>query len=583
MARAKVGTLNVVVTAGTSGLTRGLRRSETSIERFTRRAQESSRFISGGFRKGINSAVTGLATFSAASAASVVGAGIAIKKGADNIDDLQKSSKRLLGNDGATGALAGLHQAASDAGVATASLDKGVERLLDTISKGNRGDAAAIKALKNIGMDAKELARLKPEERIMAVVEAMGKVSDAGDQLSYARELFGKAGGELINLFDAGRDAIESSLRSMELFGQAISGIDAEKVATANDEIALLGQAWKGVTMQLAVQFAPIVSDISQRLLGLIHDAGGVGQAVDTAFDSGVSSMGRMLDTIESLELKMLRFQSVVVKTASVIADIAELAEFANPATSPLIHFRKRWKGDSTEERINSIAPEKREEFRKRLKESGGFANEDVDIQAGLKGENDDIQKRIAEVEERRRRRGTLGERFKAYEHQAQIKGQQNAAAKLGEVEEKRLKIEESITEELKKQGREKEGQAGQGKFALTAFGGITGSEGAVTKGEEAAKVIGAAISAREPLPSVRAEAGVEYVKSGTSGDTPRYESKRPSDTPGYLDKASPAMLEAMSQDPARKGVGNEAGLDKIAMILEQIANNTKSPTLGLA
>lgn len=472
---AKVGRMSVVVTAGTSGLTRGLRASETAIDRFVGRATKASSVIGGQMRKGINSGGTALAAFGASAAAGAVATGLAIKAGADRIDDLADSSKRLLGNSGATGALAALRFAAEEAGVESGMLDKGLEKLLDTISKANRGDKGAIEAFRQIGVDAAELTRMRPEERMIAVADALGKVKDAGDKISLARGIFGKAGGGLVPLFNDGAEAIRDAAHTMDFFGQSVSALDAEKVGTMNDNIGRLQLAWEGVTMQLAVQFAPLVSDISDRLLGMIENAGGVGSAVDKAFGAGVEYTGEMLDAVESLGIGWLKFKRTVTGVGLILSDVSKIV------TKPIEKFNEWISGDETDKRLAAIAPAKQEEYKRLLAESGGYQNENIDLSAGLRAENDDIQRQIKEAEENRRVKGSLGDRFVAWEKSTQAKGATNAAAKLADAAASRLDTEEAITKEAEKQTKEKEDQlrlesGGQGKFALMAFNGVTGS-----------------------------------------------------------------------------------------------------------
>jgi len=491
---AKVGRMNVVVTAGTSGLTRGLRASETAIDRFVGRAGKASSIIGGQMRKGINSGGKALLGFGAAATAGVVATGIAIKAGADRIDDLADSSKRLLGNNGATGALAGLRYAAEEAGVEAGVLDKGMGKLLDTISKAKRGDKGSIEAFRQIGLDADNLARLRPEQRMIAVADALGQVKDAGDKISLSKGIFGKAGESLVPLFNEGGEAIQGAIRDMDMFGHSITALDAEKVGTMNDQLGRMQLAWEGATMQLATHFAPLVSDVSARLLGMIEEAGGVGSAVDKAFGAAVEYTGDALDAIEGLKIGWLKFKQTVTGVGLILTDIGNFAANMNPAK----HIAEWFTGDETEKRLAGIAPDKRAEFERLLKESGGFQSEKVDMRAGLLAENEDIQQQIKDAEGSRREKGSLGSRFKAWEKSAQAKGATNAAAKLADASVTRLAAEEDITEEAEKQTKEKKDQlrleqGGQGKFALMAFNGV----GSTAKAEK--KDEGKAVAKKEP------------------------------------------------------------------------------------
>ena len=124
--------MNVQVTAGTSGLSRGLKQSETLIGRFSNSVGGVSGLLSKGFSGGVGIATKAVTSLGAAAVAGGGSLAWGIQHGADSIDDLADSSKRLLGNDGATGALAGLRYAAEEAGVEAGALDKGLGKLRGT-------------------------------------------------------------------------------------------------------------------------------------------------------------------------------------------------------------------------------------------------------------------------------------------------------------------------------------------------------------------------------------------------------------------------------------------------------------------
>lgn len=463
---AKVGRMNVQITAGTSGLSRGLKESQTLIGRFSSSVGGVSGLLSKGFSGGVSLATKAVTGLGAAAAAGGGALAYGIQHGADAIDDLADSSKKLLGNNGATGALAGLRYAAEEAGVEAGALDKGLGKLLDTISKANRGDKGAIEAFRQIGLDAKDLQAMKPEDRMIAVADALGRVRDVGDKISFAKGIFGKAGEGLVPLFNEGGAAIRATTADMAMFGFAVSALDAEKVGTMNDHIGQMKLAFEGGLMQLAIQFAPIIDDVSMRILGFIEDIGGMGTAMDVAFGAGVEYTGDLLDAAESLNIGWLKFKRTVTGVAVILADIADVV------AKPIEKVAEWMNGDETDKRLQMIAPDKREEFKRLLEASGGFQSERIDVAAGYRAENSDIQKEIADAESTRREKGSYGDRFKGYVHKVKANANERASLKLNSAEEERLNTEEAITKELEKQTAEKEGQAGQGSAKLMAFNG---------------------------------------------------------------------------------------------------------------
>ncbi|MDP1592575.1 MAG: hypothetical protein Q8M07_32730, partial [Prosthecobacter sp.] len=293
---AKIGSLNVRLGADNTPLRDDLRMARRSVRSFSKDATRTMKRnpLFGGLKgmgrgimgklnpitAGIGAATQALKKIGVVGAASGAAVAYGLHRGMAAVDELSDSSKKLLGNDGSTGLMAGLKLAAKDAGVEFGTLSTGVSKALETISKAARGDKGAAGMLGAIGLDAKSLAAARPEQRIMGIVDALGKVRDVGDQIKLSRGIFGKAGGELVPLFRDGSNAIRDATAETQYFGQALNAVDAEKVGMAGDAVHRVGEAFKGVLMQSAVKFAPFIEDAASKLVGLIGGVNGVGAAV---------------------------------------------------------------------------------------------------------------------------------------------------------------------------------------------------------------------------------------------------------------------------------------------------------------
>lgn len=451
---AKVGKLNVQLTAGTRGLSRGLKRGQSLISGFAGSGTRMLGGLTGAFGK-----LSGLAGIAGVTL-SIGGAVVAIKKGADAVDDLAKKSKRLFGK-GDTGALAGIRLAAEENGASAETADKAMGKLLDTISAAGNKEPGAVKALKAIGLSAKELLALRPEERFGVVADKIRQLSDSGDQIRVARDIFGKAGEELIPMLQQGSKAIRQATQEMREYGHAVSALDASKVESVNDNIGKLKKIGQGITMQLAVQLAPLVEDVTIRLLDMIHASGGVGKAVENAFNQGVDFAANFLTAVEDLQIGWLNLKKTVYEVARDLANgIFNLGREGGGTADSM--------EKELERRAQMMAPDKREEFKRRAREAGGFGDERVHF--GRVGEAfgeqaAGVDQEIKDIERRRKEKGTLGARFKEYVYEAQTSAVERAQNRL-------LENEEAITGELKAQKDLREQQAGQGRAALTAFNG---------------------------------------------------------------------------------------------------------------
>jgi hypothetical protein len=229
-----------------------------------------------------------------------------------------------------------------------------------------------------------------------------------------------------------------------------------------------------------------------------------------------------------------MKVKRTVTGVAIILHDIGKFAVDIGNAAATITPFGRRQK-DDTEERLKGIPEHRRDEARRILEERGGFQNEKLDIRGGLLAENEDIQRQIKEAEERRRTKGILGDRFKAWEHKAQDKATKDASVKLNTITEDRLETEDAITKELEKQTKEKQtqqriDQAGQGPLALVAMNSMLGIK--PREKQDEAKPIAAA-----------AEKGVAATAFTESGPVALAASSEQERQPAIPRPAPPAML----------------------------------------
>lgn len=455
---AAVGKLNVQITAGTRGLSRGLARSTRLVQGFAGGGAKMLGGLTGAFGK-----LSGLAGIAGVTL-SLGGAVAALRSGANSVDDLAKASKKLFGS-GATGGLAGLRLAATESGASVEELDKGVGKMLDTISAAGAGEKTSIKALSALGLDFEQLQRLRPEDRLGAIADRLKNVQDAGDKIRIARDIFGRSGEQLIPLLNEGSAAIAKARAEVQLYGQSLTAVDAAKVEESNDALAKLRQSGKGVLMQLSVQFAPVLTEISNKLLGMIADAGGVGQAVHNAFTQAVEFAGNFLDKLQELRLGWLKLKSTVLDVGA--------------RMSKTLFNTGRSDGAAEEaelQRRAAMVPEdKREEFIRRAREAGGFQDERMHfgrIGEGMAEEAASTDAEIARIEGERSRGESLGSKFKDFVYSAQNSALERAQNSLLDGEKEVTGELEDQTEERKKQREIARGTAAGVNTGLMGIGG---------------------------------------------------------------------------------------------------------------
>lgn len=223
-----------------------------------------------------------------------------VKSGLSTVDTLAKTSDKLgITTEG----LAKLRFAAQQTGVQQNELDIGLQRFTRRLADAAAGTGPAVAAFDSLGLSASELVKLKPDEALGRVADKMNLVENQSQKVSIAFKLFDSGGVSLVNTLAQGSEGLEKLGKEAEIAGLALSRVDAQKVEMANDEIAKVGSSISGFSQQLAVQFAPVLAGISERIFGIGKDSGGMAKLAEKAFKSMVKAVGVLADGVQALRI----------------------------------------------------------------------------------------------------------------------------------------------------------------------------------------------------------------------------------------------------------------------------------------
>jgi len=173
--------------------------------------------------------------------------------------------------------------AASQAGSSLEGLTSGLKFLQRNLAAGAAGGHAAIALFKSIGLSVDELQRLKPEQQLSRVADAIAAIDDPARRTSAAVRLLGRAGTELIPLLaggSAGLAALRAQARSLGQVLDSETIRSAEAVGDAFDivsgairaTITAVGAALEPVLTPLAESFGRISATV-QEWVGRNHQA----------------------------------------------------------------------------------------------------------------------------------------------------------------------------------------------------------------------------------------------------------------------------------------------------------------------
>lgn len=194
-------------------------------------------------------------------AAGAAGAAIGIKFVNDSLNAIDSQAKlaKQLGTTSLS--LATLNRAADMSGITMKNIEAGAKNLEVALGEAAQGTGIAADTLERLNLTAKDLEGLPLDEKILKVNAAIKANIPATQQAAAASDLFGKKAGFAITQLNS--ETIAEAKREVVGFGVAVSDFDASKIEAANDAMATVGLAVKGVSNQFTVTLAPILEAIA--------------------------------------------------------------------------------------------------------------------------------------------------------------------------------------------------------------------------------------------------------------------------------------------------------------------------------
>lgn len=260
---------------------------------------------------------------SALVAAGAAGFGYLVKRSLDATDALGKMSDKIGIS---TDQLGGLRYAAELTGVATNTLDMGLQRMVRRVSEAAVGTGAAKDAIKELGLSAKELSQLSPDEQFRAIADAMEGVADQGDKVRLAMSLFDTEGVALVNTLKGGSEALEEMQERAKELGLTMNQSLVNGVEDANDSITELSNFLTGMFNRTVAELAPLIRGVTEAITEWVElkvsNAGGVGQfARDVAF-AIIQSARAIVNSIASISNSLISFANMAGKVSNIYEDL---------------------------------------------------------------------------------------------------------------------------------------------------------------------------------------------------------------------------------------------------------------------
>ena len=204
-------------------------------------------------------------------AVAALGAGLALREFSQQIDELAKQSGML----GLTvNQLQQLQFAASQTGVTTAELNKGLERFSRSISEASTGIGVGKRSFEALGITlAKSDGSLKSTDELLAeVADRFSQIKDPADRVRIAVDLFGRAGAGMVNTLRDGSAGLKALGDDFNAVTIQLTGPQAAAVEEANDLFDKLGRVFASIGQQITAFLMPALASVAEMLtIGLLR------------------------------------------------------------------------------------------------------------------------------------------------------------------------------------------------------------------------------------------------------------------------------------------------------------------------
>ncbi|MEN1942399.1 hypothetical protein WCE55_00840 [Luteimonas sp. MJ293] len=207
-----------------------------------------------------------------------------IRNAINSMDQLDKMARQI---GVATEELTGLRYAAEQmAGVTAGQFDMALRRMTRRIEEAAAGGGPAADALDRMGLSARNLARLSPDEQFRKFAEAIRQTSTQGERLRNVMALMDTEGMPLVGMMQQGAEAIRGFEEEAARLGLTIDSETARAAGEFNRDLAALRSSVTGLGMQVTADLLPDLKRLSLQFKEVATEGDKVSVAARNVADS---------------------------------------------------------------------------------------------------------------------------------------------------------------------------------------------------------------------------------------------------------------------------------------------------------
>lgn len=203
-----------------------------------------------------------------AAGGAIVAAGVlSVKKYAEMGDEVAKMARKTGFS---TVTLSELRHAAELSGTSLTGLEKGVKKMAMSISDAKDGLETYTREFDKIGINVEDLEGLSPEEQFLKIATAIAEVEDPLARAAVAQKIFGRAGMDLIPMFDGGSEALKEMRKDAHDLGIVFDEEMAKKAEKMTDAMHRMKEATSGLKMKIADVLIPALMPLIDKITAIL-------------------------------------------------------------------------------------------------------------------------------------------------------------------------------------------------------------------------------------------------------------------------------------------------------------------------
>lgn len=218
-------------------------------------------------------------------------------------------------------------------------LESGMKTLASSVADAGNGTKSAQEKFEQLGVSYEDLGKMSQEDIFSTVIARLQEMPEGAERTALAADLLGKSAMELGPLLNQTAEDTQALKDQAHDLGMVMSDEAVKDSAAFTDAMDNLGRAADGAKNQLATNFLPGLTEVTNGLAGLIAGTEGASDQVTAGFESiaaGITTaLPGIIDTIGGLATSIATIAPELIGTlaTALIDSIPELM----PAATDLI------------------------------------------------------------------------------------------------------------------------------------------------------------------------------------------------------------------------------------------------------